>query len=77
MPHPTQNVAVRDGYGGLVTLNPAINYADNDPLVLAFPQFFSSRDLPKGTVVEDGVVVEVTQPRAPRKAPGKRTATRG
>lgn len=78
MPHANQHVSVRDGYGGFVGLDPAIEYAEDDELVLRYPHFFAAPELPAGTTVVNDVVVEVAVPKAPRPAParGRRRATR-
>jgi hypothetical protein len=81
MPHPTRLVAVRDGFGGFATLDPAIDYPEDHELVEAYPQFFAAVEV-KGQIVENGVVVSVEVPPAPQKdvaakrAPGRRKGKR-
>lgn len=52
MPHPTTPVVVRhpDANGVMVTLEPAVDYDEDDPLVKAYPWAFVPADTTAGLV---------------------------
>ncbi len=67
MPHPTEKVAVRhpDVPGVMVVLDPALDYAEDDLLVRAYPWAFE----PKANV---GQIVESVSVEQATAAPGER-----
>lgn len=54
MPHPNQAVVVRhpDAPGAMVSLNPAVDYDDNDVLVKSYPWAFGKLPARSRTAVE-------------------------
>lgn len=71
MPHPNQPVVVRHPEAEImVGLDPATDYAENDVLVKAYPQFFSKLE-------NAGEVVESVKIERATAEPGqKRTRTK-
>lgn len=72
MPYPTHNVAVRHPETGFYeSLNPAIDYDPNDPLVKSFPWAFAPRE-----EVVAGIVESVSIEKATAEPGEKRTRGR-
>lgn len=71
MPHPNGEYAVRhpEAEGVLVVLNPAVDYATDDPLVGAYPWAFKPLD----TTIRESMPVEqaTAAPGEKRRGPGR------
>lgn len=69
MPHPNQPVVVRhpEAPGVVVALDPATDYASDDVLVVAYPQFFTP-------VENTGRIVESVSVEDTSAVPGSKRA---
>lgn len=67
MPHPNQPAAVRhpEVPGVMVVLDPAVEYAANDALVSAYPQFFTP-------ISDPGRIIESVSIEAATAEPGQK-----